>query len=365
MIPDMPTETSAAKYTLVFDWGNTLMKVFPEYVGPMASWPEVREVEGVVEALEKLLGRYTMIVATNAGDSDAPQVWKALRRAGLGEYFKAVFTAKELGSQKPGVGFFRQIESVLTLPPYQIVMVGDDYKSDILGAKAVGWQAVWYNPTGQDVPGSIPFQDGEISSMADLPRTLEGLHLPNCPTCLGWLEERGTPYNILAHVQMVAAAAYLLAVWLRKKGIAVDPVLTHRGGLVHDLGKMDSIRSGYERGNHGDHAALAKELLLARGQPELAEIADRHMLCQDPASPRRPRSWEEKLVHFADKLVEGNRPVSLQERVAALQTRYPAFAHEITGSLPILVEMEQEICTHLEITPDMLIQRLSAALGHP
>lgn len=365
MIPDMPTETSAAKYALVFDWGNTLMKVFPEYAGPMDSWPEVREVEGVVEALEKLLGRYTMVVATNAGDSDAPQVWNALRRAGLGKYFKAVFTAKELGSQKPDVGFFRQIESVLTLPPYQIVMVGDDYKSDILGAKAIGWRAVWYNPTGQDVPGSIPFQDGEFSSMADFPRTLEWLYLPDCPTCLGWLEERGTPYNILAHVQMVAAAAYLLAVWLRRKGIAVDPVLTHRGGLVHDLGKMDSIRSGHERGDLGDHAALARDLLLARGQPELAEIADRHMLCQNPASLRRPRSWEEKLVHFADKLVEGNRTVSLQERLAALQTRYPAFAQEITGSLPILVEMEQEICMHLEITPDELIRRMSAALGHP
>ncbi len=360
----MLIEPSASKYTLVFDWGNTLMKTLPEYSRPMAGWPEVREVEGVVEALEKLLGRYTMVVATNAGDSDSPLVWKALRRAGLGEYFKAVFTAKELGSQKPGAGFFRQIESVLTQPPYQIVMVGDDYRSDIVGAKAVGWRAVWYNPAGENVPGSIPLQDGEIACMRDLPRALELLYLPDYPTCLGWLAERGTPFNILAHVQMVAAAAYLLATWLRKKGVNVDPVLTHRGGLLHDLGKIESIRSNRERGDQGDHAALAKEILMARGQPELAEIADRHMLCQDPASPRQPRSWEEKLVHFADKLVEDSRPVSLQDRLAALQARYPAFAHEISGSLPILVGMEREICTQLEITPDELIRRLSAALGY-
>jgi putative hydrolase of the HAD superfamily len=26
---------------LLFDWGDTLMRVFPEYVGPMAAWPKV------------------------------------------------------------------------------------------------------------------------------------------------------------------------------------------------------------------------------------------------------------------------------------------------------------------------------------
>ncbi len=359
----MPTDNSLANYILVFDWGNTLMKVFPGNKGPMAGWPEVSEVEGVIEALEKLLGRHTMVVATNAGDSDAPQVWKALRRAGLGEYFKAVFTSREVGTQKPGADFFCQIEGVLACPAYRIVMIGDDYNSDVLGAKTVGWRAVWYNPARQDAPGSIPFQDAEIDHMADLPQALERLSLPDYSTCLGWLAERSTPFNILAHVQLVAAVAYLLAVWLRRKGIAADPVLAHRGGLLHDLGKIDSIRSNNERGEQGDHAALARELLLARGQPALAEIANRHMLCQDPASPRCPRSWEEKLVHFADKLVEDNRPVSVQQRIAALKARYPAFAQEIAGSLPILVGIEQEICAHLETSPDELIRRLGEALG--
>jgi len=340
------------------------MKVFPQYTGPMAAWPEVREIEGVIEALEKLAGRHTMVAATNAGDSDAPQVWKALRRAGMGEYFKAVFTSKELGSRKPETVFFRQIESVLALPPHRVVMIGDDYKSDVLGAKAAGWRAVWYNPSGQDAPGGIPLQDGETASMADLPAALERMTLPDYSACLGWLEEQGTSFNIMAHMQLTAAAAYLMGVWLRKKGVSVDPVLAHRGGLLHDLGKMESIRSSRERGVLGDHAALAREILSARGQPELAEIAGRHMLCPDPASPRFPRSWEEKLVHFADKLVEDNRLVSLEERLEALKTRYPAFAQEIAASLPALTALEQEICGHLEIAPGELVQRLNAALGY-
>jgi putative hydrolase of the HAD superfamily len=329
----------------------------------MAGWPEVREVEGVIEALEKLLGRHTLVVATNAGDSDAAQVWKALRRVGMGEYFKAVFTARELGNQKPDSAFFRQIESVLAQPPHRLVMVGDGYAGDVLGPKAAGWRAVWYNPGRQAAPGSLPLQDAEVSDMAALPEALERLGLPDYPTCLGWLEERGTPFNILAHVQLVAAAAYLLAVWLTEKGAAVDPVLAHRGGLLHDLGKIDSVRLDRERGAQGDHAAQAREMLLARGQLALAEIADRHMITADPASPRLPRTWEEKLVHFADKLVEGSQVVSLQERIAALAARYPGFAGEIEGGLAILHELEGELCARLETGPEALIRRLNEALG--
>ncbi|RPJ49817.1 MAG: GNAT family N-acetyltransferase, partial [Chloroflexi bacterium] len=58
----MTDPTPTPNFALVFDWGNTLMRVFPEYSGPMASWPEVADVDGAVNALEALLGRHTMVV---------------------------------------------------------------------------------------------------------------------------------------------------------------------------------------------------------------------------------------------------------------------------------------------------------------
>ena len=39
---------------LFFDWGNTVMKVFPEYEGPMVSWPKVEKIEGIEELLNYL-----------------------------------------------------------------------------------------------------------------------------------------------------------------------------------------------------------------------------------------------------------------------------------------------------------------------
>ena len=357
-------QNSSANPVLVFDWGNTLMKVYPEYQGPMANWPQVDEVPGVVEALEALLGRYNMVVATNAGDSNAAQVWKALKRVGLGEYFKAVFTSGELGAQKPELRFFRQLESVLARAPHTLVMIGDNYPTDCLGAKAAGWKAIWFNPGWETAPGLLPLHDAEISDLRKLPRVIAQLHLPDVPTCLAWLVERGTPYNILAHVQLVAAVAYQLAVWLNAKGTEVDPVLTHRGALLHDLAKVDSLHKTYARSQHGDHAAFAHRLLLERAQPELAEIADRHSLYKDPTDPRRPQTWEEKLVHFADKLAEGTRIVPIEERLQALKERYPSAASEMEDSWPILAALQEQICGLLNLTPADLVASLRQAAGH-
>lgn len=360
----METANSSDNRVLVFDWGNTLMKVFPQYSGPMAEWPKVEEVDGVVESLDRLLGHYTMAVATNASDSQSSQVWEALKRVEMGEYFKAVFTSRELGSRKPESAFFHQLESVLARPPYQMVMIGDDYEVDVIGAKAAGWKAVWYNPGHQLAYAMLPLHDAEIDDMRKLPAALQRLTLPDYPTCLAWLVERGIPYNILSHIQLVAAIAYQLAAWLTAAGEPVDPVLTQRGAMLHDLAKIDSIRRNKERGDLGDHAAMARDLLLARGQPELSEIADRHMPYQHANHPRRPLTWEQKLVHYADKLAEGSHLVRLEERLEALKQRYPSAAAELEASLPVLLGMQQEICERLGIEPQTLHERIRHGFGY-
>jgi putative hydrolase of the HAD superfamily len=340
------------------------MQVFPQYSGPMAEWPEVAEMEGVVEALEKMLGHYKMVVATNAAASSVEQVWKALRRAGLGEYFTAAFTPRELGSAKPAPSFFHQIESILSRKPDQLVMVGDDYNADVLGAKAAGWRAIWLNQPARLAPAALPLHDAEIQSMRELPSALNQLHYPDHLTSLAWLVQNGATFTLLSHLSLVSSIAYLLAAWLRNTGQRVNPVLAHRGGLLHDLSKIESLHLKTLPGTTiSDHARMAHERLLRYNQPELAEIADRHMLFQEPEDPRQPVTWEQKLVHFADKLAEGSRLVAPQERVEALRGRYPAYAAELEASLPALLTLQEEICAHLSITPEALISRLRSLLS--
>jgi putative hydrolase of the HAD superfamily len=354
----------ATQTALVFDWGGTLMKVLPDAAGPMAHWPEVEAVEGAAETLHVLAGEYPLVVATNASDSDATLVWQALHRVGISHSLRAVFTSRELaGARKPQTRFFRQLESVLGRPPHQLIMIGDDYSVDMVGAKAAGWRAIWYNPHRAAPPGMLPLHDTELFDLRLLPALLQQPALPGVETSLAWLAERGTPHNILAHVQLVAATAYQIALWISNAGQKVDPVLAHRGGLLHDLGKMDSIRLGHERGANGDHAAHAKAMLLEYGQPALADIADRHMVSSDPHSARRPVTWEERLVHYADKLAEGARLVSIADRLAALKARYPTAGNDLEGGWPFLETLQQEICDTLNCTPDALLHRLQEAMG--
>jgi putative hydrolase of the HAD superfamily len=360
----MSEQNCVEPMVLVFDWGDTLMKVFPQYAGAMFDWPEVEAVAGAEKALQYFLGRSQMVVATNAGDSGAPQVQQALERVGLSIYFRAVFTSSELGSRKPETLFYRQIESVLARPPHEMVMIGDNYSVDMLGAKAAGWRAAWYNPAGETAPGSLPLHDIEVESLEDLPQALCQRRLPDYQVCLTWLNSRGTPLNLLTHIQLVASVAYTLAVWLRWKGEAVDPILAHRGGLLHDLAKFDSIQNRRNgTAEKEDHAAAGAAMLLAYGQPELAEIALRHMPHEHADDPRRPLTWEQKLVHFADKLAEGARLVSLDERFLALKRRYPQYASQMDASRPHLDELEQQICARLETSPRGLLEELRRQTG--
>jgi putative hydrolase of the HAD superfamily len=358
------SETLAKDAVLVFDWGGTLMEIIPQYSGPMAGWPEVRAVAGVKEALADLRGRYTLVVGTNSTDSNATQAWLALQRVALEEYFKAVFTTHELdGVQKPAVRYFRQIEAVLDRPERSFLMVGDDYRVDVLGAKSAGWRAIWYNPEHKLAPALLPLHDGEIYEMRQLNGAVARLGLPDYSTCLAWLADRETPHNILTHVNLVATIAYALAGWLAAKGAQVDPVLAHRGAMLHDLCKFESIRQKKERGVSGDHAAMARDALLERGQPALAAIADSHMISDDPESPRRPTTWEERLVFYADKLAEGSQLVPIEERLAALQKRYPLYASSMQTGWPMVSAVQDDICQHLGVEPTTLIEYLRQALG--
>lgn len=328
--------------TLIFDWGDTLMINYPGQAGPMADWPQVSAVEGVEDALEKLRDNYQLVLATNAPDSRSHQVRKALARVGLDGYFNAIFTAAELGARKPHQAFFQAVQSVLGKPAGQLLMLGDDYRVDILGAKSAGWQAAWYNPRSQAAPGLLPLHDVDLISWECLKPALEAPPLPGYAQCIAWLLSRPFSANLLAHVHAVASAAYLLALWLRSAGLPVCPLLTHRGGLLHDLAKLEALqRPAEHRIGHGE---LAARILTDIGQPALAEIARRHPLFAIDRPDTAPRTWEQKLVYLADKLVEGSRLEGLEERVDSLRRRYPLDDSRIAATLPALLAMRDEIC---------------------
>lgn len=343
--------------TLVFDWGDTVMQTYAEYSGIMADWPIVAEVPGISRVLKQLEKEYRFVIGTNAQDSDAAQIRRALDRASIGEYFSEIFTYNEIKVRKPDLQFFRGIEKKLGKTSDELTMIGDSYPVDMLGAKQAGWRAVWYNPEAVPCPGHLPAHDLEVNAMTDLPAMLNRPAYPDLTTCLSWLQTNHVSASLLVHVQLVAACAYQMALWLNQKGARVDPVLAHRGGLLHDLAKLTPH-------NDIDHGLAASIWLKEHGQYELAEIASRHMIFEILNEERKPITWEQKLVYLADKTIERNAIVSVEDRITGLKTRYEMEPSLINKAYPLISQLRDEICILIEIDPAGLPGQLKRALNN-
>ena len=92
---------------VLFDWGGTLMRVFPQSRGKMRDWPKVEEIPGARKALHALHGRIGIALATNAADSEEEDIRKALERADLGSFIKRIYCFKTVGAKKSSPRIFR------------------------------------------------------------------------------------------------------------------------------------------------------------------------------------------------------------------------------------------------------------------
>lgn len=155
---------------LVFDWGDTLMRDFPQYSGPMFDWPEVEIIPGVREALEQLGKEFVCCVASNAGSSDAEWMKLALGRVEIEEFFQHFFTSKELGFSKPDTRFFQEVIQRLKIAPREGLMVGDDYAKDIVPAKSIGMRTILFSEVSSTA--ERPYADDVITSMRSLTETI-------------------------------------------------------------------------------------------------------------------------------------------------------------------------------------------------
>ncbi len=131
---------------IIFDWGDTLMRDFPQYKGPMYYWPEVKLMPGVDKVLDFLYNKkIPLCIASNAEDSDTNLMKLALKRAGIERYFKYFLSSDDAGFRKPHPEFFKSIAKYVNVPISDCLMIGNDYHKDIEGAAKTGMKTVFYN----------------------------------------------------------------------------------------------------------------------------------------------------------------------------------------------------------------------------
>jgi FMN phosphatase YigB (HAD superfamily) len=132
--------------TILFDWGDTVMRDHPEITTPMVEWETVEVIEGIADVLAYLRasGR-RIILATSASISDESQIHGALARGGLDQYFSRIYCFKNTHLPK-GEAFYRHILSDLGIRAAEALMVGDGFEKDVQIPNSLGMFAVWFNP---------------------------------------------------------------------------------------------------------------------------------------------------------------------------------------------------------------------------
>jgi putative hydrolase of the HAD superfamily len=161
------------KGAVLFDWGDTLMRDLAEYNGPMKDWPRVEAVPAAADTLAALHSDWTLAVATNAADSEEPDIRAALRRLDLDRWIDRIYCFRNIGHRKPSSEFFDHIIKDLALSPERIVMVGDNYEVDVLGALHSGLYAIWFNEFSTE--GRVNRRCRTVHTLADIPALLNDL----------------------------------------------------------------------------------------------------------------------------------------------------------------------------------------------
>jgi hypothetical protein len=172
---------------------------------------------------------------------------------------------------------------------------------------------------------------------------MRNYRLPSREECDDLIEACRVPTHIVEHSEAVARLGVFLAERLNDAERTVDVALVDRACLLHDILRVCEfpledfswsespvteadqatwrrLKAQYDGTGHEDAAAA----FLKATYPVLAETIRRHRYTAILAAEDKPRTWEEKLVYYADKRVMHDTIVPLRARLDEAHRRNAA-----------------------------------------
>ena len=70
---------------------------------------------------------------------------KKLSRSNIDKYFKTVTNSEQVGVKKPNPKIFNYAIKIAETKANQSIMIGDNLEADILGAKYIGMDTIYFN----------------------------------------------------------------------------------------------------------------------------------------------------------------------------------------------------------------------------
>jgi len=114
----------------------------------MEGWKELKPFEDAVEGLERLKGRYRLIVLSNGDEWLLQHLVKNRVRFDFDE----IISAETAGVFKPHPAAYRTCARVLGREPHELMMVSSN-SFDVMGARACGFRGAWVERYG------LPFEE--------------------------------------------------------------------------------------------------------------------------------------------------------------------------------------------------------------
>jgi uncharacterized protein len=125
-------------------------------------------------------------------------------------------------------------------------------------------------------------------------------------------------YRMLANIRIHSVVVALISEWLirnlQQLGHPLSVELAVTGALLHDIAKTPCLDT--ER----DHAREGSDICVRHRFQEIADIVGEHVRLRDGVQPAV--FAEKEIVFYADKRVNHDRIVNLEERLAYILARY-------------------------------------------
>ena len=118
----------------------------------------------VIEALQVLRGRYTLVSVTNGNAQ--------IQHTPLRDCFDHSLTAAEVGAARPDPAIFRAASASSGIPLEAFLHVGDDPLRDIQAARRLGMSTAWVNRGDRTWPVALQPADLQVSAIDQLVRVL-------------------------------------------------------------------------------------------------------------------------------------------------------------------------------------------------
>lgn len=137
--------------------------------------------------------------------------------------------------------------------------------------------------------------------------------IPTVKQCFELMDEYEMLANIRAHSIMVARVAELITRHIRQNSFQLSMELVLAGSLLHDIAKTPCLNSKCRHDREGE------KIVLRHGFDEIAEIVAEHVVLQKI----KPGVISEKqIVYYADKRINHDQVVSLDDRLVYIMDRY-------------------------------------------